>query len=169
VIWTDLRCLRLRYDFKVQSLRNVLTSKSYDLKSSLHKQGSFSSIRQLSYQHTRLNATKPIRLLKLLKGTQDEPIKVQFTAAYLRPTPSDYIAISYAWGDPTLKHEIECEGRTLGVTEHVQVRLRHLRDPEENKVHWIDALCINQADLEERSMQVRLMGQIYETANKVTI
>lgn len=34
---------------------------------------------------------------------------------------------------------------------------------------WIDAICINQADLEERSAQVRIMPQIYSKADCVNV
>lgn len=150
-------------------IRTGFLLRSCSFTASITRQRDFLCIRQLSYQHTKIKPSKQIRLLQLLRGSQNEPIKVKFTAAYLRPTPPDYVAISYAWGDPTLRHEIECEGKTIGITENVKAILKHLRDPEENKVFWIDALCINQMDLKERGEQVRLMGQIYETANKVTI
>lgn len=55
------------------------------------------------------------------------------------------------------------------MTEHVKVMLEHLREEDEDKIYWIDALCIDQANIEERCKQVRLMGQIYEMASKVTI
>jgi hypothetical protein len=35
--------------------------------------------------------------------------------------------------------------------------------------HWYDALCVNQADLEERLQQVRLMSEIYSLAWRVTV
>jgi hypothetical protein len=34
---------------------------------------------------------------------------------------------------------------------------------------WVDALCINQADTDERSEQVALMGIIYESCQEVII
>lgn len=34
---------------------------------------------------------------------------------------------------------------------------------------WIDALCINQQDKDERASQVRLMGQIYSSAASIAI
>ena len=33
--------------------------------------------------------------------------------------------------------------------------------------YWVDALCINQADVSERNMQVRIMGSIYKKAKMV--
>jgi hypothetical protein len=36
-----------------------------------------------------------------------------------------------------------------------------MRDVDRNTVVWADALCINQQDATEKSVQVRLMGDIY--------
>jgi hypothetical protein len=81
----------------------------------------------------------------------------------------NYNAISYAWGDPTLKYKIECEKDELNVTENVRELLDHIRDPNEDRVIWVDAICIDQQNFEERSQQVRLMGQIYSSAESVNI
>jgi len=40
---------------------------------------------------------------------------------------------------------------------------------EGNKVLWIEAICINQADDIEKSHQVSLMGEIYRNADNVVI
>ena len=40
---------------------------------------------------------------------------------------------------------------------------------EEPRIIWVDALCINQANIEERSHQVSLMGQIYGQASTVLL
>jgi hypothetical protein len=34
---------------------------------------------------------------------------------------------------------------------------------------WIDALCINQDDVNERTQQVRMMGDVYSSAEQVII
>ncbi|KAF7870193.1 uncharacterized protein EAF02_009383 [Botrytis sinoallii] len=39
----------------------------------------------------------------------------------------------------------------------------------ERTLFWIDAICINQDDLDERSQQVLLMGSIYKNASRVTV
>jgi hypothetical protein len=44
-----------------------------------------------------------------------------------------------------------------------------LRDPDLPRVMWIDAVCINQNDLEERGDQVQIMALIYAYAAKVTV
>lgn len=47
--------------------------------------------------------------------------------------------------------------------------LRRLNGPDSSRLLWIDALCINQDDLDERARQVKLMGDIYFRATRVTV
>lgn len=47
--------------------------------------------------------------------------------------------------------------------------LRHLRNDDEPRRIWVDALCINQYDIAERNDHVRIMGQIYANASHVRI
>jgi hypothetical protein len=47
--------------------------------------------------------------------------------------------------------------------------LRHLRKETAQHRLWIDAICLNQADNEEKSVQVQLMGEIYSQARKLRI
>ena len=47
--------------------------------------------------------------------------------------------------------------------------LHHLRQPDQSRYLWIDAICINQEDLDERSQQVGLMRQIYSQASHVVV
>jgi Heterokaryon incompatibility protein (HET) len=46
---------------------------------------------------------------------------------------------------------------------------KELRDPLEDRVFWIDAICINQEDDKEKSRQVPMMAQIYSEAANVRI
>jgi hypothetical protein len=88
--------------------------------------------RYVGYKHPQLGDAGHIRLLKLLQGSQGAPLTCSFLPTSISPAPK-YAAISYAWGDPLLKHKIKCEDGELSVTENVKVLLGHLRDPgEEN-------------------------------------
>ncbi|KAF2621249.1 hypothetical protein BU25DRAFT_354804, partial [Macroventuria anomochaeta] len=44
-----------------------------------------------------------------------------------------------------------------------------LRTRDEIEAFWIDAVCINQDDLDERSAQVMLMGDVYQRCSKVYV
>jgi len=82
----------------------------------------------------------------------------------------EYEALSYAWGEETKPRTIRIGGEKVEVRENLWVALDELRK-ETNKVRvlWIDALCINQDDSEERNRQVRLMAFIYSRAQKVHV
>ncbi|KAK0719130.1 heterokaryon incompatibility protein-domain-containing protein, partial [Lasiosphaeris hirsuta] len=76
-------------------------------------------------------------------------------------------ALSYVWGDSSKAKMIRLDGHLFGVTENLAAALQYLRSPSEERVVWIDAICINQRDKSERSAQVRLMGDIYRSATRV--
>ncbi|KAL8910535.1 MAG: hypothetical protein Q9171_004178 [Xanthocarpia ochracea] len=93
---------------------------------------------------------------------------------------SDYFAPSYTWGSPTYQAEqkgmtdqrrfpVLCNGRTLLVTENPFLFLRRATCAGTSEAWWIDAICINQEDVLERSGQVRKLGDIYAAAIKVII
>ena len=78
-----------------------------------------------------------------------------------------YYALSYTWGTPTEKKEILLNGEQFWVQPNLESTLRHFRSKFCPFYLWADAICINQADNDERSHQVMLMGQIYEKARAV--
>jgi hypothetical protein len=57
----------------------------------------------------------------------------------------------------------------LAVTQNLEIALRHLRRGRETRVFWIDAICINQNDLSERSIEVARMGAIFSKARRVVV
>jgi hypothetical protein len=84
--------------------------------------------------------------------------------------------LSYTWGDPTTTHAITIEGHEFPVTQNLAAALGHIRRlPREGGAAaqptfwWIDAVCINQADVTERNRQVNLMTRIYRKAQGVHI
>ncbi|CZT05608.1 uncharacterized protein RCO7_10408 [Rhynchosporium graminicola] len=78
-------------------------------------------------------------------------------------------ALSYAWGDATLNHEILVNCGVFHTTGSAGSALQALRSQDNRRVLWIDAICINQSNLIERSDQVKLMGSIYGTAKTVRV
>lgn len=54
------------------------------------------------------------------------------------------------------------DGCTLPVTRNAEIALRSMRLSEETRRIWIDSICIDQTNLEQRAQQVMLMGSIYE-------
>lgn len=82
---------------------------------------------------------------------------------------SGYIAVSYAWGEPVFSKEIVLNGKPFAVTVTVDEMLRDLRKPHKARRLWIDAICLAQADDEEKQQQIPRMSSIYAQARKVVI
>jgi hypothetical protein len=57
----------------------------------------------------------------------------------------------------------------LSVTQNLSTALRYLRRPGTKRVIWIDAICINQDNIQERSVEVARMGFIYTKARQVIV
>ncbi|ORY12590.1 heterokaryon incompatibility, partial [Clohesyomyces aquaticus] len=95
-------------------------------------------------------------------------ISVQIESSEIDSLPK-YEALSYVWGDTNNSRSIQCNESSLTVTESLYSALNSLRRQEEARLMWIDAICINQDDLEERSLQVTLMREIYLRSNAVIV
>ncbi|KUJ15235.1 uncharacterized protein LY89DRAFT_587862 [Mollisia scopiformis] len=81
-------------------------------------------------------------------------------------------ALSYFWGseeDPIDVFIGEGEEVTLAVTGNLAEALPYLRYTHKPQAFWIDAICVNQKDLVERSKQVGRMADIYSKADSVVV
>jgi hypothetical protein len=79
-------------------------------------------------------------------------------------------ALSYAWGDDTPTEIIELPDKSyLPIATNLESFLRYRRQREAPVSLWVDAICINQQDIEERSQQVQVMGQIYLLSSRLCI
>lgn len=109
-----------------------------------------------------------IRVLHLTAGERDTPLDGWLEHTRLDDDP-DYEAISYEWGNPektraiTLRNDV-----VLPITEALYDALRDLRQDAapEPRVIWVDAICINQQDIEELQNQVSIMATIYRRAEQ---
>lgn len=108
------------------------------------------------------------RILNIFAGQGQEPLLCRLERRQ-RNDPAPYKALSYVWGDQTEQssmsiNDIECQvGRNLS---EAILTLRNLRIATHL---WVDAICINQDDDDERNRQVRRMGDIYVGAEEVLI
>ena len=108
--------------------------------------------------------SKQIRLLMLHPGTEGEDIKCHLEHVSLEDRP-EFTALSYVWGDPTDTRTILLYNVPFPVTKNLHAALRSIRSRTPGMpILWVDALCINQQDLAERSRQVPLMHFIYSQA-----
>lgn len=118
--------------------------------------------RQLELEHGR-NA---IRLLRLHPKPPfgDGPIVCELLHTSLEFAPP-YTAISYTWGAPARYEVIQIDGLEYRVSPNVYLILRGKRSTNHNIILWIDSICINQEDGEEKSTQVALMRRIFEESS----
>ena len=106
---------------------------------------------------------KEIRLLHILSGSDiDEDPECEVSVRLIDERP--YMAISYVWGDPDDFCHVFLNGYRVKVTRSAHTVLKHIRRHGMVCTWWIDALCINQADTQERNNQVRLMKDIYSVS-----
>jgi hypothetical protein len=123
----------------------------------------------LSDMYSKLNSLRSeIRTLDLLPGTWGDAIECRLRAVSLDDQPS-FKAISFVWGDAQHKRGITVDGQSFFVTQNLLRGLQRICDPATKLTIWVDALCINQTDSDERREQVQLMRAIYTSANEVLI
>ena len=116
-------------------------------------------------------AENEIRLLIIHSGTFDDALRISLkTASLFSSTLEPYQAVSYAWGDVSRVECIDCDGvPTDTIITNLAHALRYIRSDSQPRTLWADAVCINQADLEERNHQVSLMRHVYLKAHDVII
>ncbi|KAH9208523.1 heterokaryon incompatibility, partial [Leptodontidium sp. 2 PMI_412] len=83
--------------------------------------------------------------------------------------PQPYEALSYVWGDNGSQKKIFIDGIPFAITPTLHAALENLRLEYDERILWIDALCINQANEHERTNQVSCMGRIYRQAVVVVV
>lgn len=118
------------------------------------------------------------RLILLNPGSRDEPISCSLIYKSLHDCSITYEALSYCWGDPRHRQDISIKvfdtdrwsDFALSITFDLYYAMKSLR-PRAGlaRTLWIDAICINQADVDERSSQVARMREIYCKSDRVIV
>lgn len=82
-----------------------------------------------------------------------------------------YAALSYVWGlpDPDANTTVVLNGHTVPAQPSLLRALQSFRERGDEGYIWADAICINQADLDEKKTQIGLMGDIYRLAERTVI
>lgn len=141
------------------------------------------------HRYTALDTTKSeIRILAVECATNfSDPIRASLKTLSLDEQAyspfQGYTSLSYCWGPPVMDGSIILDGYHFPVTESLETALRYLRYDKSRsgpvnmmasqvgneQYWWIDQLCINQADVDERGDQVSLMRRIYKRASGVHV
>jgi Heterokaryon incompatibility protein (HET) len=105
-------------------------------------------------------STAQIRLIHLqpLLGLDQEDIRCTLHLANLEDESTRYKALSYEWGpesETVGEFSITFDGEEVPVRENLYQALQYIRSETGEIKLWVDALCINQGNQEERNHQVR--------------
>lgn len=104
-----------------------------------------------------------IRLITLLSSSSIER-QYSLETFCVTDCPS-FIALSYVWGDEQASHQIVVNGKLFKIRTNLWDALEALTKLGHQSRHvWIDAICIDQENIEERGHQVNLMRSIFSTA-----
>ncbi|KAI8952961.1 heterokaryon incompatibility protein-domain-containing protein [Xylaria longipes] len=109
-----------------------------------------------------------IRLFILAPGEDDKPIAGTLVHTFLR-APDPYQALSYTWGSSAIQVPISINRHPFMVNSNLYAALLEFRKQRKEVVLWIDAICINQADIEERNAHVPMMHEVYSRAARVIV
>jgi Heterokaryon incompatibility protein (HET) len=147
------------------------------------------------YKYDKLSSSDSVRLL-ILRGAEnrDQEIYCELveqqvahtstsTATYPLPSPDQsrlsYEALSWCWGDDKRdkvlrihrRGSLDGQGQSYRfmIPGNLESALRALRHADQDRPLWIDAICINQADFDERNKQVPRMKHIYGDAINVCV
>ncbi|KAK4452764.1 heterokaryon incompatibility protein-domain-containing protein [Podospora aff. communis PSN243] len=140
--------------------------------------------------YRKLPSPRCIRLLRIhgrarVSGMSDPIITISLDIVDLDKAPL-FDALSYTWGTavceelglflllPTRETQniLSCDGIIIPIRPNLHDALDMLLDTKDETradFIWIDALCINQQDSEERASQVRLMDGLYSRASSVIV
>ncbi|USP74793.1 HET-domain-containing protein [Curvularia clavata] len=122
-----------------------------------------------AFTYEPLTANADLRLFLISPGTKKDRITGVLKEASFTDDANAFCALSYCWGAPNFTEEILINGCSFKVTPNLHNALRNLRDVKQEVRLWIDQICINQNDDEEKGRQVKLMSRIYECAGSVAI
>lgn len=114
-----------------------------------------------------------IRLLRieLASGSRLDSECLQCTSRAFRfpDAVPPYEALSWTWGDPKQTDVLVLNGFQHRVSSNLTGFLKRYRHQRVQRYLWIDALCINQNDKQEKQEQIQIMHRIYAASTKFTI
>jgi hypothetical protein len=134
--------------------------------SSLHHLGSSSSPRDVpDFVYYPLESEQ-IRVVEVLLRCRGSPIICNLVHSNRQYDLEEYECLSYMWGSPLNSRIISMSSQTVHVRQNLRDALEAIRPESGGKLRrvWIDALCINQKDIDERNAQVARMGRIFHDA-----
>jgi hypothetical protein len=119
-----------------------------------------------------LHGDTMIRLIELKAGKANDPLSAQFYHVNVCDARLKYEALSYVWFQRSYNDSsafVQIMDHRLKIGVNLGKALRALRSEHRSRILWVDAISINQEDVQERNHQVSLMSSIYTNASQVTV
>ncbi len=117
-----------------------------------------------TYNYSPLDSSKrEIRLIKVQPTCPGGVVECSLYHVSLDDNPF-YAALSYVWGDANENRTIMLDDVPFMVTRNLEIALRRMRSRHVEEPLWVDAVCINQGDLQEKNHQIQIMRPIYQQA-----
>ena len=123
------------------------------------------------YKYRRLRKPDNLRLLVLLPGN-GQPELEMFEAPSKKGDKDfeEYVTLSYTWGDAAEQYPIILDGCEYQVGKNLYQWLCVHRLPHSGTgPFWVDAMCINQTDKDEKAVQVKMMNAIYKNCTNCIV
>ena len=112
------------------------------------------------------SSSKEFRLITVSAGEGDDSLMCTLSHEDLGTCPPPtYETISYCWGDASIRDILTLNDIPISVPASTAAALRRVRLSDEARVVWLDAVCIDQSSVDERSQQVGIMGDIYRNGS----
>jgi hypothetical protein len=150
------------------------------------------------YRYNKFSSKDEIRLLNLHPGMTKDPLFFSIdheilpscacVLEHLQPRLAkcrkcrkikelpNFEALSYTWGEKNQLEIVHCQASDhsksiayMKVTSNCASALKRLRHAVHVRKLWVDAICIDQSNTNERSAQVRIMQRMYRGASQVIV
>ena len=120
---------------------------------------------QCSFYVTSLSNAPKYEALSYYWGTDSESCEIRIRN--LKPKHSSFRAKKSSDRGKKVKEEVKLE--RFHVRPNLYAALNQLREQKRDLVLWVDALCIDQENLTEKTHQVQKMARIYSKAHRVIV
>ena len=119
------------------------------------------------FAHSPLDASEhTIRVIKIVPGPPSSAIRCTIKHVSLN---EDYVCLSYRWGEANDPMSIVVDDKLFLVRRNLWDFLWHARKDGNLDWLWIDAISIDQENIDERNHQVQQMANTYWQAKRVLV
>lgn len=111
-----------------------------------------------------------LRLMQILPGSTATDIRCSLVTIpdfFWAAQEIEYAALSYCWGSVELNQRITLNNESFAITSNLHEALSSIIQHHHStgRYYWVDAICIDQSNVQERNEQVHQMWRIYSQAH----